>query len=176
MRGSVGSEAQKRTGRTPSRARVYGIEDARTFLAGEGLDVEALAKEVDGTFISGFIRASKPARQPWLVQPQVRTVGAIPSGRLSRIERVRRRRPAALGSEIGSPVVRSLSDELGECVELLLERGHPSELDVLLVSHLNQDGLHPRETLRDWLHNGGHDGLNASTTRVMSRHSGDCNC
>src|ERR1700731_1140775 len=41
--------------------RVYGIEDARTFLAGEGLDVDALAKEVDGTFISGFIRASKPA-------------------------------------------------------------------------------------------------------------------
>ena len=41
--------------------RVYSIEDARTFLAGEGLDVDALAKEVDGTFISGFIRATKPA-------------------------------------------------------------------------------------------------------------------
>jgi arsenite methyltransferase len=41
--------------------RAYGIEDARTFLAGEGLDVDALAKEVDGVFISGFIRATKPA-------------------------------------------------------------------------------------------------------------------
>src|ERR1700730_576180 len=41
--------------------RVYSIEDARTFLAGEGLDVDALAKDVDGTFISGFIRASKPS-------------------------------------------------------------------------------------------------------------------
>jgi arsenite methyltransferase len=41
--------------------RVYSIEDARTFLAGEGLDVDALAKEVEGTFISGFIRATKPA-------------------------------------------------------------------------------------------------------------------
>jgi SAM-dependent methyltransferase len=41
--------------------RVYGIEDARTFLAGQGLDVDALAKEVEGTFISGFIRATKPA-------------------------------------------------------------------------------------------------------------------
>jgi arsenite methyltransferase len=41
--------------------RVYSIEDARTFLAGEGLDVDALVREVDGTFISGFIRASKPA-------------------------------------------------------------------------------------------------------------------
>jgi arsenite methyltransferase len=41
--------------------RVYSIEDARTFLAGEGLDVDTLAKEVEGTFISGFIRATKPA-------------------------------------------------------------------------------------------------------------------
>jgi hypothetical protein len=29
--------------------------------AGEGLDVDALARETDGTFISGFIRATKPA-------------------------------------------------------------------------------------------------------------------
>jgi arsenite methyltransferase len=40
--------------------RVYTIEDARTFLAGEGLDADALAKDVDGTFISGFVRATKP--------------------------------------------------------------------------------------------------------------------
>src|SRR6188474_2197556 len=32
--------------------RVYSVEDARTFLAGEGLDVDALAREVEGTFIS----------------------------------------------------------------------------------------------------------------------------
>jgi SAM-dependent methyltransferase len=44
--------------------RVYGIDDARRFLAGEGLDVEALAKEVEGTFVSGFIRATKPAQAP----------------------------------------------------------------------------------------------------------------
>ena len=41
--------------------RVYSIDDARTFLAGEGLDADALAKEVDGTFISAFVRATKPA-------------------------------------------------------------------------------------------------------------------
>jgi arsenite methyltransferase len=41
--------------------REYSIEDARTFLAGEGLDVDALAKTVEGTFISGFVRATKPA-------------------------------------------------------------------------------------------------------------------
>jgi arsenite methyltransferase len=41
--------------------RAYSLEDARTFLAGEGLDADALAREVEGTFISGFIRATKPA-------------------------------------------------------------------------------------------------------------------
>lgn len=41
--------------------RVYSIEDARAFLTGEGLDVDALAREVDGRFISAFVRATKPA-------------------------------------------------------------------------------------------------------------------
>jgi SAM-dependent methyltransferase len=41
--------------------RVYSLEDARTFLAGEGLDADALAAEVDGTFVSAFVRATKPA-------------------------------------------------------------------------------------------------------------------
>ena len=43
--------------------RVYSIEDARTFLASEGLDVDALAMEVDGRFISAFVRATKPAAE-----------------------------------------------------------------------------------------------------------------
>src|SRR3954452_4012080 len=41
--------------------RVYSVEDARTFLAGQGLDVDALAKQVEGKFISAFIRAEKSA-------------------------------------------------------------------------------------------------------------------
>jgi SAM-dependent methyltransferase len=41
--------------------RVYSLDDARTFLAGKGIDVDATLKEVEGTFISGFIRATKPA-------------------------------------------------------------------------------------------------------------------
>jgi arsenite methyltransferase len=41
--------------------RIYSIEDARTFLTGQGVDVEAMAAEVEGKFISAFIRASKPA-------------------------------------------------------------------------------------------------------------------
>ena len=41
--------------------RVYGIEDARQFLAGEGLDADAIAPQVEGKFMSAFIRAEKPA-------------------------------------------------------------------------------------------------------------------
>jgi SAM-dependent methyltransferase len=41
--------------------RVYGAEDARTFLAAEGVDADAVAKDVDGKFVSAFIRATKPA-------------------------------------------------------------------------------------------------------------------
>lgn len=41
--------------------RVYRIEDARTFLSGQGIDVEAIAPQVDGKFMSAFIRATKPA-------------------------------------------------------------------------------------------------------------------
>lgn len=40
--------------------RVYKVEDAREFLAGKGIDVDAMAQEVDGKFMSAFIRAVKP--------------------------------------------------------------------------------------------------------------------
>jgi SAM-dependent methyltransferase len=40
--------------------RVYSIEDARQFLAGQGLDVDRIAAQVDGKFMSAFIRAVKP--------------------------------------------------------------------------------------------------------------------
>jgi SAM-dependent methyltransferase len=41
--------------------RVYDGEDARTFLVAEGVDGDAIAGEVDGKFVSAFIRAVKPA-------------------------------------------------------------------------------------------------------------------
>ena len=41
--------------------RVYTIEDARTFLTGQGIDVDAMAPAVEGKFLSAFIRALKPA-------------------------------------------------------------------------------------------------------------------
>ena len=37
------------------------MEDARAFLTGEGIDVDAIAPQVDGKFMSAFIRAVKPA-------------------------------------------------------------------------------------------------------------------
>jgi SAM-dependent methyltransferase len=42
--------------------RVYDIEDARTFLSGQGVDVDAIAPQVEGKFMSAFVRAVKPAR------------------------------------------------------------------------------------------------------------------
>ena len=43
--------------------RVYNIEDAREFLTGKGIDVDAIAPVVDGKFMSAFVRAKKPGRR-----------------------------------------------------------------------------------------------------------------
>jgi arsenite methyltransferase len=40
--------------------RVYRAEDAREFLAAQGIDADALAPQVDGKFMSAFVRAVKP--------------------------------------------------------------------------------------------------------------------
>jgi arsenite methyltransferase len=41
--------------------RVYRMEDARQFLQGSGIDAEAIASQVDGKFMSAFVRARKPS-------------------------------------------------------------------------------------------------------------------
>jgi ubiquinone/menaquinone biosynthesis C-methylase UbiE len=41
--------------------RVYQVEDAREFLTGAGLDVDAIVPHVAGRFMSAFVRARKPA-------------------------------------------------------------------------------------------------------------------
>ena len=41
--------------------RIYAFEDARTILAGAGLDADVLAREVSGRVMGAFIRARKPA-------------------------------------------------------------------------------------------------------------------
>ena len=40
--------------------RVYDVEDAREFLTGKGVDVDAIAPAVDGKFMGAFVRAQKP--------------------------------------------------------------------------------------------------------------------
>jgi arsenite methyltransferase len=40
--------------------RVYRVEDAREFLSGQNIDVDAIAPQVDGKFMSAFVRAAKP--------------------------------------------------------------------------------------------------------------------
>ena len=39
--------------------RIYRAEDAREFLSGQGIDVTAIASQVDGKFMSAFVRAVK---------------------------------------------------------------------------------------------------------------------
>ena len=41
--------------------RIYRLEDAAAFLAGSGLDTATLSSEIDGRFMSAFVRAAKPA-------------------------------------------------------------------------------------------------------------------
>jgi len=41
--------------------RIYRVEDAREFLSEEGVDVDAIAPQVDEKFMSAFVRAVKPS-------------------------------------------------------------------------------------------------------------------
>jgi len=43
--------------------RIYRIGDAREFLSGQNIDVDAIAPQVDGKFMSAFVRAVKPQRK-----------------------------------------------------------------------------------------------------------------
>ena len=44
--------------------RIYRIDDAREFLSSSGINVDAIAAQVDEKFMSAFVRAVKPARGP----------------------------------------------------------------------------------------------------------------
>jgi arsenite methyltransferase len=41
--------------------RIYSIDDAREMLSSKGIDVDAIAPQVDGKFMSAFVRARKPS-------------------------------------------------------------------------------------------------------------------
>jgi len=43
--------------------RIYRVEDAREFLSASGIDVDAIAAQVDEKFMSAFVRAVKPNAQ-----------------------------------------------------------------------------------------------------------------
>jgi arsenite methyltransferase len=43
--------------------RIYRIEDAREFLSGQNIDVDAIAPQVDRKFMSAFVRAVKPQKK-----------------------------------------------------------------------------------------------------------------
>src|SRR5450432_3025547 len=49
--------------------RIYRIEDAREFLSGQNIDVDAMAPQVDGKFLSAFVRAVKPQRKEACCDP-----------------------------------------------------------------------------------------------------------
>lgn len=59
--------------------RVYDVEDARAFLEGSGVDVDALAPVVDGRFASAFVRARKPAA-PTSAAPRVAELAVAGAG------------------------------------------------------------------------------------------------
>jgi AhpD family alkylhydroperoxidase len=40
--------------------RVYSVKDSRTFLVEAGIDVDTVASQIEGKFMSAFIRAEKP--------------------------------------------------------------------------------------------------------------------
>jgi hypothetical protein len=40
--------------------RTYNVKDARQFLTQAGVDVDAIAAQVEGKFMSAFIRATRP--------------------------------------------------------------------------------------------------------------------
>jgi len=52
--------------------RVYKSEEARDFLSSAGFDPESVGPEIDGRFISAFVRAVKPAGRGRVVGPSCR--------------------------------------------------------------------------------------------------------
>jgi len=57
-RGKLSAAGFEQVGIEPTR--IYRVEDAREFLSSSGIDVDAMAAQVDGKFMSAFVRAVKP--------------------------------------------------------------------------------------------------------------------
>ena len=61
-RGKLGAAGFEQIDLQPTR--IYRTEDAREFLTGQGIDLDALAPQLDGRFMSAFVRAVKPRLEP----------------------------------------------------------------------------------------------------------------
>ncbi len=100
--------------------RLYKTADAREFLKDQGVDVDAIAAEVDGKFRSAFIRARKPQNLPEglaamphynVLVPLHRQLGALDHGRgdsqlqgTARLPRLQRRQSSGrCGPSRGTP-------------------------------------------------------------------------
>jgi len=57
---ALARENQRKAGVANVEFLICRIDDARAFLSDQGIDVDAIAPEIDGRFMSAFIRASKP--------------------------------------------------------------------------------------------------------------------
>jgi len=59
--------------------RVYSADDAKEFLAGQAADLQQLAQQVDGKFVSGFVRAVKPLAQAEAVEAPATVTAQAPA-------------------------------------------------------------------------------------------------
>jgi ubiquinone/menaquinone biosynthesis C-methylase UbiE len=60
--------------------RVYTAEDAKEFLAGQSEQLQQLARDVDGRFVSGFVRARKPLTSGKSVEIATPAASLTPAG------------------------------------------------------------------------------------------------
>jgi arsenite methyltransferase len=92
--------------------RIYDVEDARQILAEQGIDVDAIASQVDGKFMSAFIRASKPTGEGCC---KSRSDGTV-SGKGKTMEQLtaRERELVALGAALGSNCVPCIEYHIPE--------------------------------------------------------------
>ncbi len=60
--------------------RVYTAEDATEFLAGQPAQLQQLAREVDGRFVSGFVRARKPLEPGKMAEGMAPAAASVATG------------------------------------------------------------------------------------------------
>ena len=90
--------------------RVYDVEDARQFLAAQGIDVDAIAPQIAGKFMSAFIRARKPTG---CCSSRAAEQSAEKENTVTELN-ARERELVALGAAIGSHCVPCIEHHIPE--------------------------------------------------------------